>query len=158
MRKWVIIALMGAVAIPAIATAQTRELHRDRQEIREERRDVNQAIRRGESRSEIREERRDVREAQREYRDDWRDWKRSHRNDYRRPAYVGPRGHRYRPVGVGYRFAPDYYSSRYTIAEPWRYRLPRPSNYRRWIRYGNDIALVNIRTGRVIEVHRDFFW
>jgi Ni/Co efflux regulator RcnB len=28
----------------------------------------------------------------------------------------------------------------------------------RWVRYGNDVVLVNIRTGRVIEVHRAFFW
>jgi len=28
----------------------------------------------------------------------------------------------------------------------------------RWVRHYNDVMLVNVRNGRVIQVHRGFFW
>jgi Ni/Co efflux regulator RcnB len=139
MRKLIILGLMAAAALPTVASAQTAELRRDRQDIREEQRELRDARRYGD-RDDIRDERRDLREARREYREDWRDYRRDHRDVYRRPAYAGPRG-----------FA-------YVIANPWRYRLPQVSGNRRWVRYGNDVVLVNIRNGRVLEVHRNFFW
>jgi Ni/Co efflux regulator RcnB len=157
MRKLIILGLMAAAALPTVASAQTAELRRDRQDIREEQRELRDARRYGD-RDDIRDERRDLREARREYREDWRDYRRDHRDVYRRPAYAGPRGFAYRPVAVGHRFAPAYYSQRYVIANPWRYRLPQVSGNRRWVRYGNDVVLVNIRNGRVLEVHRNFFW
>jgi Ni/Co efflux regulator RcnB len=157
MRKLIILGLMAATAFPAAASAQTGELRRDRQEIRQQQRELEHARRYGD-RHDVREERRDVREAKREYREDWRDYRRNNRDLYRRPAYHGPRGYRYRPVDVGYRFQPSYYGSRYVIGDPWRYRLPRVEGNRRWVRYGNDVVLVNIRNGRVLEVYRDFFW
>lgn len=157
MRKLMIMALMTACALPAMASAQTRELRHDRREIRQEQRELRDAIRSGD-RKEIRKERRDVREARREYREDWRDYRRQHRDIYRQPRYVGPRGHVHRPVAVGHRFAPAYYDRRYVISDPWRYRLPRPASAHRWVRYGNDVVLVNTRSGRVMRVYRDFFW
>ncbi len=158
MRTPIILGLMAAIAIPSIAQAQSLgEARNSQREVREERRELRDAQRHG-SRSDIREERRDVREAQREARQDWRDYRQTHRDVYRREAYVGPRGYAYRPIGVGYRFAPHYYSSRYIISDPYRYRLPAARGANRWVRYGNDVALVNIRTGRVIEVHNRFFW
>lgn len=157
MRKLIILGLMAAAALPTVASAQTGELRRDRQDIREEQRELRDARRYGD-RDDVREERRDVREARREYREDWREYRREHRDIYRRPAYVGPRGYAYRPVAPGYRLAPAYYGRRYVIANPWRYRLPEVHGNRRWVRYGNDVALVNIRNGRVLEVHRNFFW
>jgi len=61
-------------------------------------------------------------------------------------------------VTPGYRFAPIYYQSRYVIADPWRYRLPPTRGFNRWVRYGNDVVLVDIRSGRVLEIHNGFFW
>ena len=139
MRTPIILALMAAVAVPSIAQAQSLR------EARESQRDV-------------REEQRDLREARHEARADWRDYRRSHRDAYRRPAYVGPRGYAYRPVAVGHRFDRAYYGSRYVISDPWRYRLPAVHGAHRWVRYGNDALLVNIRNGRVLEVYNDFFW
>ncbi|MGE5720893.1 MAG: RcnB family protein [Sphingomonadales bacterium] len=87
----------------------------------------------------LQQERRDVREARRELRHD-------------RRAYVAPyRGWRYRPVVVGYRLRPAFFGARYII-DPIPYRLHRPGRFQRWIRYGDDLLLVNVRTGRVIEV------
>lgn len=157
MRKAILLGLLAATIAPTMASAQNAELRHDRREIREERRELRDAQRYGD-RQDVREERRDLRDARREYREDWRDYRRDHRDVYRRPAYVGPRGYRYRPVVVGHRFEPVYYGRRYVIADPWRYRLPRATGYQRWVRYGNDVVLVNIRTGRVIQVYDGFFW
>jgi Ni/Co efflux regulator RcnB len=32
------------------------------------------------------------------------------------------------------------------------YHLRAPARWQRWVRYGDDLLLVNIRTGRVLEV------
>ena len=158
MRKFVLLGLMAAAAIPTIAPAQNREFRENRQDIRQEQRDVNRAIRNGAPPRVVRAEQRDVREARRENREDWRDWRRDHRNDYRRPAYAGPRGYAYRPVAVGYRFQPAYYGRNYWVTDYNRYRLSAPGRNQQWVRYGNDVVRVNTRSGRVLAVNRDFFW
>jgi len=158
MRTPIIMALMAAAAIPSIASAQSAgEIRHDNRQVREERRELRDAQMYG-SRRDIREERAELRDAQRERREDWRDYRRTHRDVYRGDRYVGPRGYVYRPVAIGYRFAPRYYGSRYVVSDYARYRLPRPVAYHQWIRYGNDVVLVNIRTGRVAQVNRGFFW
>ena len=100
---------------------------------------------------------RDVREARREYRQDWRDYRRRSPDAFRGPAYVGPRGYAYRPIAPGYRFDRSYYDRRYWI-DPYRYRLPAAASGRRWIRYGNDVVLLDVRTGRVVNVYNRFFF
>ncbi|ABQ69914.1 RcnB family protein [Rhizorhabdus wittichii] len=158
MRTPIILALMAAVAVPSIAQAQSlREARESQRDVREQRRDLRDAQRYGD-RHDVRDARKDLRHAEREAREDWRDYRQSHRDVYRRPAYVGPRGYAYRPVAPGHRFAPAYYGSRYVINDPWRYRLPATTGVNRWVRYGNDVVLVNVRTGRVVQVHRSFFW
>jgi Ni/Co efflux regulator RcnB len=157
MRKAIILGLLAATITPVMASAQTPELRHDRQDVREERRELRDARHDGD-RGDVREERRDVRDARQEYREDWRDYRRDHRDAYRRPAYIGPRGYRYRPVVVGHRFDRVYYGNRYIIADPVRYRLPHTTRHQRWVRYGNDVVLVNIRNGRVIQVYNGFFW
>ena len=159
MRKLVILGLMAATAIPSVASAQSaREVRDSRREVRQEQRDVNRAIRNGAPGYVVRDESRDVRDARREAREDWRDYRQAHRDVYRRPAYVGPRGYAYRPVDVGYRFAPTYYGRNYWINDWNRYRLNAPGRNQRWIRYGNDAALINSLTGVVIAINRGFFW
>lgn len=158
MRKFLIAGLMALTLAPAMAGAQTGELRRDRQDLRAEQRDLREAQRDGD-RGDIRAERRDVREARREYREDWRDYRRSNQAVFRQGRYVGPvRGWQYRPVTVGYRLQPAFYGQRYVIADPYRYRLPRASGVNRWVRYGNDVVLVNGRTGRVVQVYNRFFY
>jgi len=157
MRKLMIAGLLAATLAPAIATAQTAELRHDRRDVREEQRDVNRAIRNGAPPSVIRDERQDVREARREYREDWHDYRRRNPDVYRGPAYIGPRGYAYRPIAPGYRFAPVYYDRRYWV-DPYRYRLAPVGPYERWVRYGRDVVRIDIRTGRVAEVHGGFFF
>ena len=158
MRTPMILALMAAVAVPSLANAQSAgEIRRDNRDVREAQRDLRDAQYRGD-RHDARDARRDLREARQERREDWQDYRRAHGDVFRGPRYVGPRGYAYRPVNVGYRFAPSYYGARYVISDYGRYRLPRPMAYHQWVRYGNDVVLVNIRTGRVAQVHNRFFW
>ena len=107
---------------------------------------------------EYRYDRRDMRNDRRDMHEDWRSYREAHRDTFRRGAYAGPRGFVYRAPVIGFRFDPIFFSSRYWIANPWMYRLPPASPGLRWIRYGNDAVLVNMRTGRVVQVFRDFFW
>ena len=169
MRKLIIAGLMAATFSPAAAWADPPREHRQdirdaRRDVREERRELRQAERRGD-RKDIREERRDVRDAQRDLRReqhqsraDWRSYRERNRNVYRMPAYAGPQGYRYRAVNRGYRLERPYYVQRYWIADPYRYRLPQARGHERWVRYGNDVLLVDTRNGRVRDVIRNFFW
>jgi Ni/Co efflux regulator RcnB len=142
---------MAAVAAPTVATAQSRsEIRRDRQDVQEERRELEDARRRGDRRD-IREQREDLRDARQELRED--------RQDRRRSQYVAPyRDWRYRTVTPGYQLRPGFYSQRYVIANPGQYRLRAGARNQRWIRYGNDLLLVNVRNGRVLQVVRNRYW
>jgi len=159
MRKLIIAALAATTLIPGIAAAQSRgEVRGDSRELRQDRRDLRDAQARGD-RGDIRDARQELREDRQERREDWRDYRRTHGDVYRRGGYSAPRGYRYRAVTPGYRFAPQYYGERYWINDPNTYRLSRPGfGYQRWVRYGNDVVLVDTRNGRVIQVHNRFFY
>ena len=158
MRKFILAGAIAATILPAAAMAQSYgEVRHDQREIRQDKRDLHRAQRRGDWR-EARDARRDLRNDRRERREDWRDYRRTHGRIFHRGAYVGPRGWRYHRVIVGHRFEPVYYSRRYWITDPYMYRLPAPGRWERWVRYGNDVVLVNTRTGRVVAVNTDFFY
>lgn len=147
MRKLLLISLMAAMAMPSVADARRREVRRDRHEVRQDRLELRQDRRNGASRGELREDRRELREDRRELRED--------RRDRRHLAYVAPyRGWVYRPIGRGYVLRPVFWSTAYLVDYAF-YRLTAPRRDQRWIRYGDDLVLVNIRTGRVIEVIRN---
>ncbi len=174
-RKLILTALMAAVAMPTLApttaAAQSREVRRERQDLREERRELRQAERRGSARD-VREERRDVREARRDVRDarrdaaqdrnrrwgndDWRSYRNRDRRTFARGSWRAP--FRYYGFRTGMSISPRYFSSRYYISNPWRYRLPPAYGNQRWVRHYDDVLLVDVRRGRVIRVIRNFFW
>ncbi|HEX8258583.1 MAG TPA: RcnB family protein [Allosphingosinicella sp.] len=167
MRKLIILGLMAATALPSTAVlAQSRgEIRRDYRDLREEQRELNQARRYGD-RGDIREERRDVRDARRELREDISDRRNWGRNDWRSYRYSNrslfSRGHyrapfRYRSFGIGYRIAPTYFGSSFFV-DPYRYRLPYHGGYLRWVRHYDDVLLVDVRRGIVVDVVRGFFW
>tara|TARA_R110000782_G_scaffold78276_3_gene155007 strand:- start:51570 stop:52055 length:486 start_codon:yes stop_codon:yes gene_type:complete len=161
MRKMIMTALIAATALPiatlpTVASAQSRAEVRDSyRDLREEKRELNRAYRYGD-RGDIRDERRDVRKAEREYSRDLRDYRRAHAKVYTRGHWNAP--FRYRSWNNGARIAPAYYGSRYVIADPWRYRLPRANGSLRYVRHYDDVLLVNVRSGRVVKVYRNFFW
>lgn len=165
MRTIIYAGLMAAVAMPAAAYADPAgpaELRRDRQEIRQGRHEVRQGqneVRRDVHRGDWQEAREDRREVREDRRDAWKYYRARNREVYHRPAYVGPRGYRYQAWRAGARLPSAYYGPRYVIADPWHYRLNRPAaGYLRWVRYGDDVLLVDIRNGVVRDVIHDFFW
>lgn len=151
MRKMILIGLMAAIAVPAAAPAQSRqEIRHDRRELQEERQELRDARRHGSERD-VRREQRDVREARQELRED--------RADRRRSQYVAPyRDWRYNAVRPGYTLRPAFYGSRYVISDVGRFRLHPATRNQRWIRYGDDLLLVNIRNGRVLQVVHNRYW
>ena len=140
MRKLILLAALAATALPSAAIAQHRDWRHDRTEVRHDRR-------------EVRQDRRELRRDTRELRRDRRDVRR-HRQ------YVAPYRHwRYRPVTVGYRLQPVFYGPRYYISDYGSYHLYAPRHHwLRWVRYGDDLLLVNIRTGRVLDVVHYRYW
>jgi Ni/Co efflux regulator RcnB len=144
MRKLIALTLMAAAAMPAAASAQSREeIRHDRREVQEERRDLREARRFGD-RGDVREERRELREAHQELRED--------RADRNRVRYAAPyRNWSYSPVRAGYQLRPAFYSNRYFVSDHSRRGLRQPGRFQRWIRYGDDLLLVNVRNGRVIQ-------
>lgn len=89
---------------------------------------------------------------------DWRDYRSSNRDRFRLPRYYAPRGYQYRRWSPGYRLEPFFYGRSYWIMDPWEYRLPPAYGPYRWVRYYDDVLLVDIDTGMVVDVITDFFW
>ncbi|MFN3620716.1 RcnB family protein [Sphingorhabdus sp.] len=90
---------------------------------------------------------------------DWRSYRDQNRNYYRPGRYYSPyRDRSYSRISIGFSLGSGYYGSRYWINDPWQYRLPAAYGPYRWVRYYDDVLLVDLRNGRVVDVIRDFFW
>ena len=110
-----------------------------------------------------REARRDYRRWNRTWRDnsryDWYRYRSNNRSLYSIGRYYAPyRNYSYRRLGIGFSLGSLFYSNRYWISDPWRYRLPEVYGPYRWVRYYDDVMLVDIYTGEVVDVIYDFFW
>ena len=162
-----------------------REHRRDRREDRRENRHDRREDRR-DWRADRREDRRDWRHDRREDRREWRDDRRDHRRDwrddrrhdryvrrddrrwrghywqpqhrYRAPVrYVRPAGYRHVRWGVGHRLPPAYYARPYYV-DYRAYRLPPPPRGHHWVRHDNDVILVALATGLVLDVLYDLYY
>jgi Ni/Co efflux regulator RcnB len=51
-----------------------------------------------------------------------------------------------------------YYAPRYYIDDYAGYRLPRPGWNQRWVRHYNDILVIDVRSGIVIDVIPNSYW
>ena len=128
MRKALLIGVIAATALTSPAVARDRH-HHDR-------------------------DRHHHSERHRDRHHDWRD-----RHHHRRVAYVSPyRGWNYRRLSVGHRLRPAFYGPRYTISDYGYYRIAAPRRYHRWIQYGPDLLLIDIRSGRVLQVLPNRFY
>lgn len=127
MRNLILTGLIAATALPSVANAQPP------MELRRDR-------------QELRQDRRELRRDRREFRRDQRE------------AYVAPyRGWAYRPVAQGYTLRPVFFGQRYMVNDYGRYQLVAPRMNQRWVRYGDDLLLVNVGNGRVLRVIRNRF-
>lgn len=91
---------------------------------------------------------------------DWYGHRSYNRNLFRAPRYYSPYGqsYRYRRFGIGSILDSLFWGRNYWISDPWQYRLPRaPAGYV-WVRYYNDVVLVDRFNGRIVDVIHDFFW
>jgi Nickel/cobalt transporter regulator len=94
----------------------------------------------------------------RDRRYDWQGQRRRNGAQFHLGLYVDPFGWGYRPIGLGWALDREYYDARYSLADPWSYRLPlAPPGYR-WVRYYDDALLIDLRSGRVVDVLSDIFW
>jgi Nickel/cobalt transporter regulator len=91
---------------------------------------------------------------------DWQGYRSANRSFYRLSPYYDPFGSRYgyQRFSIGIRIGSGFYSDRYWINDPFAYRLPYTSGQYRWVRYYDDVLLVDLRSGEVVDVIYDFFW
>jgi Ni/Co efflux regulator RcnB len=137
MKKYILFAAVAAIVAPSGAIAQQHSVRQDPAQVRHDAQNVRSH---GHT---MRADRRNVS----------RNTTQRNTGHHTRSAYVAPvRNWSYRPVNVGYRLQPSFYGSRYYISDYNTYHLRAPSRWQQWIRYGNDLLLVNIRTGRVLQV------
>jgi len=105
----------------------------------------------------------DYRQWDRRWRDDRRyDWNRyryANRSTFSLGIYYSPyRSYSYRRLGIGTVLQSLFYSNRYWVDDPWQYRLPEVYGPYRWVRYYDDVLLVDVYSGQVVDVIYDFFW
>lgn len=100
-------------------------------------------------------------------------WNRSWRNDGRYnwqryryqnrgifhlgPYYAPYRGYYYSPPDIGIVLDAPFYERNYWI-DPAYYDLPGAPPGAEWVRYYNDVVLVDMDSGEVLDVIHDFFW
>ncbi|HEV7659378.1 MAG TPA: RcnB family protein [Allosphingosinicella sp.] len=90
---------------------------------------------------------------------DWNGWRRGNRHRFHLSPYYSPyRDWNYSRFSIGFFLEPLFYNQRYWIGDPWQYRLPPAPYGTQWVRYYNDVLLVDIYTGEVIDTIYDFFW
>lgn len=96
----------------------------------------------------------------RDRRYDWRGYRSHNRDFYRLPRYANPYGYSYgyRRFSVGIFLDSLFYNDSYWIDDPFEYRLPAAYGPYRWVRYYDDVLLVDLSNGRVVDVIHDFFW
>ncbi len=94
------------------------------------------------------------------HRYDWHGYRNRYGSLYRAPRYYHPygSGYGYRSFGIGIYLDSLFYGSRYWVNDPYNYRLPDAPYGYRWVRYYDDVLLVDMRSGYVVDVIRNFFW
>lgn len=103
----------------------------------------------------------------RSWNNDWRrdqryDWQRhrySNRSLFRNDRYFAPYGwdYGYRRFSIGFSLSYLLYDQQYWIDDPYSYRLPPVYGPYRWVRYYDDVLLVDLRTGQVTDAIHNFF-
>lgn len=90
----------------------------------------------------------------------WQGYRNQYRSRYHLPRYYDPYGYRYgyQRFSIGIYLDSLFYSDRYWLDDPYDYRLPPAPYGCRWVRYYDDVLLVDMRSGYVVDVIHDFFW
>jgi hypothetical protein len=89
----------------------------------------------------------------------YNDYRRANRFAYRPGPYYAPyRSHRYNRLQSGFFLDSLFFQPRFFLNDPYAYRLPPAYGPYRWVRYYDDVILVDIYSGEVVDVIHDFFW
>jgi hypothetical protein len=89
----------------------------------------------------------------------WRGHRDQYRDHYRIGRYYAPdRYSRYSRFNIGFYIGRPYYHNNYWLSDPWSYRLPQAYGPYRWVRYYDDVLLIDVRNGYVVDVIHSFFW
>lgn len=89
----------------------------------------------------------------------WQNWRSRNRYAYHLSPYYAPyRNHRYSRFSIGVFLQPLFYGRNFWIGDPYYYRLPPAPPGTQWVRYYDDVLLVDTWSGEVIDVIYDFFW
>jgi hypothetical protein len=90
---------------------------------------------------------------------DWSSYRSRNRNIYSAGRYYSPfQNYSYRRVGIGFSLGSQFYGSRYLINDPYYYRLPEAYGPYRWVRYYDDVLLIDTYSGEVVDAIYDFFY
>ena len=100
------------------------------------------------------------RDWRRDQRYNWQTYRYSNRNLFRGDRYDAPYGwnYGYRRFSIGIYLNNLLFDQQYWIDDPYDYRLPPAYGPYRWVRYYDDVLLVDLRSGQVVDVIYDFFW
>jgi len=94
----------------------------------------------------------------RDSRYNWSSWRNSHRNVFRGGAYYAPySGYSYSRLSIGLFLGNAFFDQRYWISDPYAYRLPPAYEPYQWVRYYDDVLLIDTYSGEVVDVIYDFF-
>lgn len=94
-----------------------------------------------------------------DHRYDWNGWRYRNRSIFHLSPYYAPyRNWGYRRFSIGFFLDSLFFDQRYWIGDPYDYRLPPAPPGTEWVRYYNDVLLVDIDSGEVVDVIYDFFW
>jgi len=90
---------------------------------------------------------------------DWQRYRTSNRSLFHSGRYYAPyRNYNYNRLSIGLVLDSLFYSQNYWIGDPWQYRLPPAPYGTQWVRYYDDVVLVDVYNGEVLDVIYDFFW
>jgi len=145
MKTLIIAGILCSVAITGAASAQSeREIRSDQRSVQQHQTELDDARDRNDKRA-MQEANEDLRGARQELREDRRDQETS--------QYVAPYRHWSQSTpAVGTHLRHKFYGRRYVISNPDHYGLGEIAENQRWIRYGDDVLLMNVREGLVVEV------
>jgi Nickel/cobalt transporter regulator len=95
----------------------------------------------------------------RDSRYNWDSYRRYNRSTFNLGIYYAPyRNYSYRRLSIGFFLDSLFLADRYWLDDPYQYRLPEVYGPYRWVRYYDDVLLVDTYSGEVVDVIYDFFY
>jgi hypothetical protein len=89
---------------------------------------------------------------------DWQRYRYQNRSIFNLGRYYAPYGgYGYNRLSIGIILGEAFFGRDYWI-DPYYYHLPPAPEGTEWVRYYNDVVLVDMYSGEVIDVIYDFFW